>query len=50
MERDVAAEHEALLSAVLARDADRAVEVLTNHISLTSNILLDTFAAESAKV
>jgi DNA-binding GntR family transcriptional regulator len=46
----VAAEHEALLSAVLARDADRAVEALTNHISLTSSILLDTFAAESANI
>ena len=48
MKRDVAAEHGALLSAVLARDADRAIEALTNHITLTSNILLDTFAAESA--
>jgi DNA-binding GntR family transcriptional regulator len=50
IERDVAAEHEALLSAVLARDADRAAEGLTNHISLTSSILLDTFAAESANM
>ena len=50
IERDVAAEHEALLSAVLARDTDRAVEALTNHISLTSSILLDTFAAESANI
>jgi len=50
IERDVAAEHEALLSAVLDRDADRAVEALTNHISLTSSILLDTFAAESANM
>jgi DNA-binding GntR family transcriptional regulator len=50
IERDVAAEHEALLSAVLARDADRAVDALTNHISLTSRILLDTFAAESANM
>ena len=48
--RDVAAEHEALLLAVLARDADKAVKALTDHISLTSNILLDTFAAESANV
>jgi DNA-binding GntR family transcriptional regulator len=50
IERDVAAEHEALLSAVLARDADLAVKALTDHISLTSSILLDTFAAEAAEV
>jgi DNA-binding GntR family transcriptional regulator len=50
IKRDVAAEHEALLSAVLTRNADRAVKELTDHISLTSNILIDTFAAESANV
>jgi DNA-binding GntR family transcriptional regulator len=46
--RDVSAEHDELLDAVLARDTDRAVESLTNHITLTSQILLDTLAAGPA--
>ena len=48
-ERNVRDEHEALLAAALARDTDRAVELLTDHISRTSNILLNSFAGEPAK-
>ncbi len=43
-DRDVAAEHDQLLQAVLDRDTDRAVQSLTNHITATSNILLDSYA------
>ena len=46
-DRHVNDEHDELLAAALARDADRAVESLTKHITLTSNILLDTYAAAS---
>ena len=46
-DRDVSSEHDELLEAVLARDADRAIESLTNHITLTTHILLDTYAATS---
>jgi DNA-binding GntR family transcriptional regulator len=44
--RDVAAEHRALLDAVLARDAETAVAVLTDHITYTSRLLLDQTADE----
>ena len=46
-DRDVAAEHDELLQAVLDRDTDRAVQSLTNHITATSNILLDSYADTS---
>ena len=46
-DRDVAAEHDQLLQAVLDRDTDRAVQSLTNHITATSNILLDSYADTS---
>ncbi len=39
--RDVGQEHQALLDAALARDADRAVALLGAHLSATTNILLD---------
>ena len=39
--------HDELLAAVLARDADRAVESLSDHITRSSNVLLDSFAAAS---
>lgn len=35
-------EHEALVQAVLARDADRAVALLTEHYRLTADIILKT--------
>lgn len=38
--RDIAAEHCAILDAVLAHDADLAVATLTTHIRTTTNILL----------
>jgi len=46
-DRNVNDEHDKLLAAALERDADRAVMLLTDHITLTSNILLDTYAATS---
>jgi DNA-binding GntR family transcriptional regulator len=39
-DRDVAGEHDAMLDAVLARDADAAVAVLAEHIRHTSRLLL----------
>jgi DNA-binding GntR family transcriptional regulator len=38
--RDVAGEHRALCEATLARDSDRAVALLTEHIRHTTRILL----------
>ncbi|MGK5533751.1 GntR family transcriptional regulator [Streptomyces sp. URMC 129] len=38
--RDVAAEHRRILEAALRRDADAAVAALTEHIQLTTDILL----------
>lgn len=43
-DRDVAGEHHALLDAVLARDAETAVGVLTRHIEHTTAVLLDAAA------
>lgn len=39
--RDIPAEHRAILDAVLARDADRAVELLTAHIGRTTDVLVE---------
>lgn len=39
--RDVEAEHRAIQDAVLARDADRAVALLTQHYTATARIILD---------
>jgi len=39
-ERDVNAEHKALLDAALARDADKAAALLHDHLRLTATILL----------
>ncbi len=47
-ERDLAREHRELMEAALARDADRAVRLLADHLSLTSAILLE--AQETAEV
>jgi DNA-binding GntR family transcriptional regulator len=38
--RDVAAEHRRLLEAVLDHDADRAVDLLTDHFNRTTSILI----------
>jgi DNA-binding GntR family transcriptional regulator len=42
--RDVQQEHQALLAAALARDADKAVQLLTEHLEKTTRILLGVFA------
>lgn len=39
--RDIAAEHRAMLDAVLAHDADAAAAVLVEHIRHTTDVLLD---------
>ena len=40
--RAIAAEHRAILDAAVARDADLAVRLLGEHISLTSRLLIDS--------
>jgi DNA-binding GntR family transcriptional regulator len=40
-DRDVAGEHQGLVDAAIARDADLAVERLITHISITTQLLLD---------
>jgi DNA-binding GntR family transcriptional regulator len=39
--RDIAGEHQAILDAVLAHDADLAASLLTAHIRTTTNALLE---------
>ncbi len=39
--RDVSSEHQALLAAALARDAEGATTVLTEHLRRTARVLLD---------
>lgn len=45
-DRDIAAEHRAILDAVLAHDAGEATAALTTHIQNTTNILLDQASTE----
>jgi plasmid stability protein len=40
-DRDLEAEHRGIMEAALARDANRAVQLLTEHLSATTRILLD---------
>jgi DNA-binding GntR family transcriptional regulator len=40
--RDTAAEHQAIVDAVIARNADLAVQLLNDHIALTTKILLES--------
>lgn len=40
VERDVAAEHDAIAEAAIARDADKACALLADHLQLTADILL----------
>lgn len=49
-DRDIAGEHRALLDAVLERDADNAVTVLTRHIEHTTEVLLDQAATTGRAV
>jgi DNA-binding GntR family transcriptional regulator len=46
--RDIAAEHAAILAAVLARDADQAIQHLIGHIEYTTNVLLDSLTDDPA--
>ena len=48
--RDVAAEHEALMQAAIARDADLAVELLADHINKTTELLAQYVEANQDKV
>jgi len=47
-ERDLAAEHSAIVDALIARDADRAVALMSAHIEATSRILLAAQAESGA--
>lgn len=48
-ERDVGREHEEIVKAVLARDADRACELLRRHFAVTAQLVLeDTTPADGA--
>ncbi|MFD2138593.1 FCD domain-containing protein [Novosphingobium resinovorum] len=40
-ERDLVHEHAAIVEAVLARDADRAVALHNDHLAATARILID---------
>jgi DNA-binding GntR family transcriptional regulator len=46
-DRDITAEHTAILEATLARDSARAVEFLAAHIDRTTDILLASSAAQA---
>lgn len=43
--RDIGAEHEAILDAALARDADECARLLTGHIQRTTDLLLAVYDA-----
>ena len=47
-ERDLAAEHSAIVEALIARDADRAVALMASHIEATSRILLAAQAEDGS--
>jgi DNA-binding GntR family transcriptional regulator len=47
-ERDLAAEHSAIVDALIARDADRAAALMSAHIEATSRILLAAQAQSGA--
>lgn len=42
LDRDVAGEHRAIMEAALARNADRTVTLLVDHIRNTARILLES--------
>jgi DNA-binding GntR family transcriptional regulator len=44
-DRDRNQEHRELMDAVISRDADRAAELMTAHLNLTTQILIDALAA-----
>jgi DNA-binding GntR family transcriptional regulator len=45
--RDIGNEHQKILDAVLARDADKAVELLSQHLQVTTDILLSASLDEA---
>jgi DNA-binding GntR family transcriptional regulator len=45
-DRDLAGEHQALLDAAVARDADRAAELLRDHIAHTAQLLISVATDE----
>jgi DNA-binding GntR family transcriptional regulator len=47
-DRDVAAEHETMLGAVLDRDAELAVQLLRSHIERTTEVLLTSLTGDAA--
>ena len=44
--RDINGEHDAIVGAILARDADRAVELMTAHLRFTTRLLLEARVVE----
>jgi DNA-binding GntR family transcriptional regulator len=44
--RDIAGEHRTIMEAVLARDTEAAVAALRDHLTLTADIILESFAAQ----
>ena len=48
-DRDVSAEHQAIAEAVIARDTERAKQLLTEHILRTTRILLDAKVVEQER-
>jgi DNA-binding GntR family transcriptional regulator len=45
--RDIGDEHQKILDAVLARNADKAVELLSKHLNVTTDILLSAALGET---
>jgi DNA-binding GntR family transcriptional regulator len=45
--RDIGDEHQQILDAVLARDANKAVELLARHLRVTTDILLSATTEEA---
>jgi DNA-binding GntR family transcriptional regulator len=46
--RDIEGEHRTIMQAALARDADAAVDALRDHLALTADIILQSFASRRA--
>jgi DNA-binding GntR family transcriptional regulator len=46
--RDIEGEHQSIMQATLARDAEAAVKALSDHLALTADIILETFASRPA--
>jgi DNA-binding GntR family transcriptional regulator len=44
--RDIAEEHKAIVDAVLGHDVELAVRLLTDHINLTTALLVEAGAAD----